>query len=429
MSKLLYIFFFFYISLTEAKDNTGIKFEHGLTWSQIKKKAKQQNKYIFIDMYTTWCAPCRRMTQEIFSQSNVGTFFNLNFINVAVQLDVTKKDDIETKSWYKDAKALNETYKIRVFPTYLFFNPEGELVHSLEGATFNPDEFISEAKNALNSTTQYTTLKQQFEKGKRDISFLMRLTKAAQQTNDNKFIPVVANAYLATQDNLLTTDNLKLILLATTKSTDRGFKILRDNGIKVDSVVGKGKSSEKVRTIVFDEIMLPYLAIKASKNDFGGGMVMYSGDIIKNVNWQAAKAELNSKYPDLTEAILIYAKPFYYQWIQNWPKLTESVSDYLSSSYADNLSNDLLNSYAMNIFHSSDDIHCLETALGWSEKTLSRGNEKNIDYLFSYSNLLYKLGRNEQAITSMQTVVTLSGKNEGVLVETLIKMKNGKKTW
>ncbi len=44
----------------------GMKFEHGITWKEIQAKAKAENKYIFMDAFTTWCGPCKYMAANIF---------------------------------------------------------------------------------------------------------------------------------------------------------------------------------------------------------------------------------------------------------------------------------------------------------------------------------------------------------------------------
>ena len=38
----------------------GIQFEIG-SWKEVLQKAKQENKLIFVDLYTTWCGPCKKM--------------------------------------------------------------------------------------------------------------------------------------------------------------------------------------------------------------------------------------------------------------------------------------------------------------------------------------------------------------------------------
>src|SRR5690606_26355882 len=89
-----------------VQQSPGINFEKNLNWAEVKQKAKKENKLIFMDEYTTWCIPCGQMSENIFPLAEVGEFFNKNFINVAVQMDVTKNDSKYEKSWYKDAKMI-----------------------------------------------------------------------------------------------------------------------------------------------------------------------------------------------------------------------------------------------------------------------------------------------------------------------------------
>ena len=54
------------ISIAVAAQPTGIQFEHNTTWQAVLDKAKQENKYIFVDAFTTWCGPCKMMAKNIF---------------------------------------------------------------------------------------------------------------------------------------------------------------------------------------------------------------------------------------------------------------------------------------------------------------------------------------------------------------------------
>lgn len=57
----------------------GIKFENG-SWKEVLEKAKQSNKPIFVDVYTSWCGPCKKMSKEIFVLPEVGKTYNSNLI-------------------------------------------------------------------------------------------------------------------------------------------------------------------------------------------------------------------------------------------------------------------------------------------------------------------------------------------------------------
>ena len=155
--------------------DSGIHFEHGLSWTAIQATAKRDNKYIFLDCFTTWCGPCRFMTTQIFPQKESGDYFNDKFISLAVQLDTTAKDNAEVKAWYADGHAIAAQYSVRAYPTYLIFAPDGHVVHRMLGSTQTAAEFINETKNAFDTTKQYYTQVAQYENGRRDSAFLRKL--------------------------------------------------------------------------------------------------------------------------------------------------------------------------------------------------------------------------------------------------------------
>jgi thiol-disulfide isomerase/thioredoxin len=104
------IFFLCVPFLTQAQDDKGIRFEHDLSWTAIQAKAKAENKYIFMDCFTTWCGPCRFMSTTIFPQEETGNYFNDKFISVAVQLDTTAGDADNVKAWYADGHNIAAKY-------------------------------------------------------------------------------------------------------------------------------------------------------------------------------------------------------------------------------------------------------------------------------------------------------------------------------
>ncbi len=141
-------------------ENIGVNFESGLSWREIQAKAKAENKYIFIDCYTTWCGPCKWMSKSVFTQRQVGDFMNKNFISVAIQMDQTIKKILigKIRKWYSDAKTLTEKFLIQAYPTYLFFSPDGKLVHRFTGSTANGEEFISKVGDVFDQKKQFYTL-------------------------------------------------------------------------------------------------------------------------------------------------------------------------------------------------------------------------------------------------------------------------------
>jgi len=64
MKKMLIILFLSPLFLFAQE--VGIHFEHNTDWQKVKEKAKAEDKFIFVDCYTTWCGPCIWMADNVF---------------------------------------------------------------------------------------------------------------------------------------------------------------------------------------------------------------------------------------------------------------------------------------------------------------------------------------------------------------------------
>ncbi|WP_142687913.1 thioredoxin family protein [Chitinophaga polysaccharea] len=150
MKKLLLLAFL--LPLAAMAQDQGIRFEHALSWKEVKAKAKKEGKFIFMDCFTTWCGPCKKMSSQVFTEPTVGEFFREKFVSVKVQMDKTSTDDEAVKSWYADAAAIAKKYGVRAYPTFLYFSPEGKLVHVEEGS-MSAISFLDASARALKPAT------------------------------------------------------------------------------------------------------------------------------------------------------------------------------------------------------------------------------------------------------------------------------------
>lgn len=62
------------------------------TWTEAVELNKKQPKKIFVDVYTTWCGPCKMMDKNTFSNPDVAAYLNKHFY--AVKFDAEQKDDL-----------------------------------------------------------------------------------------------------------------------------------------------------------------------------------------------------------------------------------------------------------------------------------------------------------------------------------------------
>ena len=51
--------------IAQGETTKGIQFFHG-TFAEALEKANKEGKLIFMDAYTSWCGPCKRMSASVF---------------------------------------------------------------------------------------------------------------------------------------------------------------------------------------------------------------------------------------------------------------------------------------------------------------------------------------------------------------------------
>ncbi|MFR7878363.1 MAG: thioredoxin family protein [Butyricimonas paravirosa] len=119
MKKIGFIVQFLCLALFSFGQSAGdgIRFIEGEKWENVLKMAQEQDKYIFMDCYTSWCGPCKALAKDIFTRKDVGDFFNANFINVKYDMEKGVGKDL-----YKQYKS-----NIIGFPTLLLINKEGKV--------------------------------------------------------------------------------------------------------------------------------------------------------------------------------------------------------------------------------------------------------------------------------------------------------------
>ncbi len=364
------------ISPLLLKAQEGVDFEKSLSWQQVQEKAKAAHKYIFMDCYTTWCGPCRYMSSTIFPQAVVANEMNAKFINVAVQLDTTSADNEQVKSWYQTGHDLAEKYNVRAYPTYLIFDENGKIVHRFVGSSQTGDEFVKKITDALNPDKQYYTLIEKYNAGNKDPEFVRNLAYAAQDAYDMKQAAEFASAYLATQQNLYTKDNLEFITHFTQTSKDKGFDIFLNHGATVDSVAGNGTSKAIVQNVIMQEEVVP---------------VIFSAKVsdpkdLPEPDWTKLNASLQAKYPSQAKEILSYSQVIFYMNKRDWNRFGPAIVSYMRD-YGSNASPQQLNQFAWTVFLNCNDMACVEQALDWSKRSIDQGQEPA--FMDTYANIFY----------------------------------------
>lgn len=121
--------------LAAAAAPAQVRFHTG-SLDAVRSEAVQKGKLVFIDIYTTWCGPCKQMDRDVFSRRDVGDFMDEQF--------VCARYDGEQET----GAALAQRYGVDAVPTFLIFNIEGELLGRTSGAR-TAGEFLRDMRTLL----------------------------------------------------------------------------------------------------------------------------------------------------------------------------------------------------------------------------------------------------------------------------------------
>jgi thioredoxin-related protein len=428
------------ICLAQTQSNTesylngeGIKLIKA-SWQDIQESAKKENKYIFVDCYASWCVPCKRMEKEVFPLKNVGDYMNGHFISIRVQMDTSKNDDAFIQSWYHDASKIMRQYKVQNFPSYLFFSPDGKIVHRYSGAL--PDTvFLNIAANAIDPDKQYYSLLNNYYNNTLDKQTLGYLAIITKQIGQDSLARIIAKDYLdnylnkLAETDLLQKKNFDFLntFPSILTSGDNLFKYMYRNGNKVDAVMGAKVFAEYFigKTITREDITskLKMLTEPSAKPDWNA----IENSIEKKYNkWWADKLVLDAqlewyqKKEDVSQIIKYKVKQY-----------DKNGLDTAGIGWA--MVNNFVFSY---VFAYTTNKDTLNKAAKWMELII-KNHPDDQDLVDTYSNLLYKLGRKEEGIKWEERAIELENESaqkenrepSKSFQERLSKMKNGIPTW
>ncbi len=289
-----YLLFFIFMASQQVRA-TGIEFFQG-TWEQALEKASKEEKLIFVDAYAEWCGPCKRMAANVFTQTEVGDFYNANFINLKIDME---KPENET---------FRKQYPVAAFPTLYYIDFTGEVVQKVKGAQ-TVDGFIQIGKTALNKNNRLDYFTKLYEEeGKRDAATVLQYIKALNRADKSSI--KIANDYLKTQTELSTPQNLNIIFEATTVVDSRIFDLLINYRAAIEAITSKEAVNLRIR--------------EAAHGTLDKAIAFESEDLLKE-----AQEKMKTHVPKLAEAFLWESEMTYAKLLEDSNRYLKAWNNYV----------------------------------------------------------------------------------------------------
>lgn len=352
----------------------GIEFFHG-TWEEALLKARQEDRIIFVDAFTTWCGPCRNMAANTFPNEAVGEFFNANFISM--KMDMEKEPGL----------TFRQKFPVSAYPTLLFIDADEKLVQKSVGAK-NPTDLIKLAESVVASYDKSYKYAEAYAAGDRSYAliynYVAALNKAGKPTNK------IANEYIATQSDLTTPDNLRFLLQAATQVDCQCFTNFEKYMSRIAALAGQEAVDDQVR--------------KACNNTVKRAIEFESPELLD----QAGQA-MQRHLPKEADSFSSRSEIQYALALHDIDGLATKVDQYVRKFAKNDPA--LLHQLALDLEKfAADDSAAMAVALDIAGKAAKSGETK---YILTYARLTYKLSGPEPAVKILDEALERLENKEG----------------
>lgn len=318
----------------------GIAFETG-GLAAAKAEARHSGKPLFVDAYTVWCGPCKFMAREIFPDKAVGDFYNENFVNI--KLDMEKGEGL----------AFAEQYGVRSYPTFLFLDADGAILHRSVGAQ-GAEAFLKLGRTALDPEARLGGRKARYEQNPKDPDALRDYLLAlydARMSDDR-----LADEYrglVKNEDDWFTKDNWQFIYRYVYKLEDPMFKFVVENRARFGALAGADEVSEYVENVVVGNLKSAY----------------YSNPEEREANVQRMNARLREILPDAAPRYRAWGAFYALQLADQTPPEDELFS--VAEAYVEHFhSSNELNEAAWLVYENCKKPAHLKAAAGWAKRSV-----------------------------------------------------------
>jgi thioredoxin-related protein len=130
------------------------------------KLAKLEKKILFIDVYTDWCKPCKKMEKMVFPNRKISEKYASSFVSISINAEKPEN------------KSFVQKFNLYTYPTFLYFDSDGRLLERQTGFK-EVKEFLHITENVIKTAKSANQISEkgitELEKATRELDYLSKL--------------------------------------------------------------------------------------------------------------------------------------------------------------------------------------------------------------------------------------------------------------
>ncbi len=99
----------------------GVIFQNSERLSPVLEKAQKEKRPVFVELHAKWCAPCKVLEEDVFTQKPTFSYLNAHFLNFRADFDA------------ENGQTIASIYEVKTLPTILFLDPKGVVLERKTG--------------------------------------------------------------------------------------------------------------------------------------------------------------------------------------------------------------------------------------------------------------------------------------------------------
>ena len=288
-----------------------VKMKYVYSFEEALKKAREENKPIFVNWFEDWAVPCHAMNKYVFSDQKFADYMDTHFVNLWINAKST------------DGKAWAEKYDVHTMAQYSVLDKNGNVIFRIIGGKQLP-EFQELLALSLDPKTTIQGVDARYEKGERSQKFFRTYIDVLDASGQSDKRDSVFDEFIATlkDKDLVKKENWKYVSRRATDRESELFKKLISRKEEFAKNVGREKVEQFISNVYFAELFPYACSSTAYDSKKMADIYLEMFQCLPDTSaifgiYKITKLRGEKRYAELTDAMRTILKDNYDQWAMN----------------------------------------------------------------------------------------------------------------